>query len=218
MQFAVLPGAGRVRFVPTVREAAFDLFRAHGMTAMFGNPGSTELPMLADFPGDFRYVLALQEAVAVGMADGFAQASGAPAHVNLHTAPGLGNAMGAIFNAQANKSPLLITAGQQVRAHITMQANLTNPDAIRVPHPFVKWSYEPPRAQDVVPALGRAIHQASLPPAGPVFLSIPMDDWTVEADEAEVRQAIARRVTGRAVADPEEVAALAARLEAANNP
>ena len=135
--------------MPTVREAAFDLLRAHGMTTMFGNPGSTELPMLADFPEDFRYVLALQEAVAVGMADGFAQASGTVGHVNLHTAPGVGNAMGAIFNAQANKAPLLVTAGQQVRAQMTYQANLTNRDATRMPHPLVKWSYEPPRAQDV---------------------------------------------------------------------
>jgi benzoylformate decarboxylase len=204
--------------VPNVREAAFELFRARGMTTIFGNPGSTELPMLHEYPPDFRYILGLQEAVVVGMADGYAQASGRIAHANLHTAPGVGNAMGAIFNAQANKTPLLLTAGQQVRAHVTMQANLTNRDATRVPHPFVKWSYEPPRAQDVVAALGRAIHQASLPPAGPVFLSIPMDDWGVEADEGEVRQAIARRVTGRAVADPEEVAALASRLEAATNP
>src|SRR3954471_1047964 len=125
------------------------------MTTIFGNPGSTELPMLADFPDDFRYVLGLQEAVAVGMADGYAQAAGLPTHVNLHTAPGLGNAMGAIFNAQANKSPLLVTAGQQVSEQITLQANLTNKDATRVPHPYVKWSFEPPRAQDVVSALAR---------------------------------------------------------------
>ena len=110
----------------TVREATFDLLRAHGMTTIFGNPGSTELPMLADFPEDFTYVLGLHEAVAVGMADGYAQAAAKPAHVNLHTAPGVGNAIGAIFNAQANKSPLLITAGQQVRAHITIEASLTN--------------------------------------------------------------------------------------------
>src|SRR5438105_13385797 len=189
----------------SVREAAFELFRNHGMTTIFGNPGSTELPMLADFPDDFRYVLALQEAVAVGMADGFAQASGAPAHVNLHTAPGLGNAMGAIFNAQANKAPLLITAGQQVRAHVTMQANLTNRDAIRVPHPFVKWSYEPPRAEDVPAALARGIHHASLPPAGPAFVSIPMDDWTVTVDDGDVRRAVARSVSGPAAADPQAV-------------
>ena len=101
----------------SVRDVSFELFREHGMTTIFGNPGSTELPMLAEFPDDFRYVLGLQEAVAVGMADGYAQASGRPAHVNLHTAPGVGNGMGAIFNAQANHSPLLVTAGQQVRAH-----------------------------------------------------------------------------------------------------
>src|SRR5512134_3658120 len=119
------------------------------MTTMFGNPGSTELPMLAGFPGDFRYVLGLQEAVVVGMADGYAQASGRPALVNLHTAPGVGNAMGAIFNAHANRSPLVITAGQQVRAMMTMEALLTNRDATTLPRPAVKWSYEPPRAQDV---------------------------------------------------------------------
>ena len=91
----------------TVREATFELLRARGMTTIFGNPGSTELPMLADYPDDFRYVLGLQEAVVVGMADGYAQASGNVGHVNLHTAPGVGNAMGAIFNAQANHAPLL---------------------------------------------------------------------------------------------------------------
>ena len=113
----------------TVREATFELFRAHGMTTIFGNPGSTELPMLGDFPDDFTYVLGLQELVVMGMADGYAQATGRPTHVNLHTAPGVGNAVGGIFNAQANKSPLVITAGQQVRAQITIEANLTNRDA-----------------------------------------------------------------------------------------
>src|SRR3954449_7422364 len=167
----------------SVREAAFELFRERGMTTVFGNPGSTELPMLADFPDDFTYVLGLQEAVAVGMADGFAQASGRPTLVNLHTAPGVGNAMGAIFNAQANHSPLVITAGQQARSLVTVQANLTNRDAARVPHPFVKWSYEPPRAQDVPHAIARAIHHASLPPRGPAFVSIPMDDWHAEVDD-----------------------------------
>ena len=204
--------------MPTVREAAFDLFRAHGMTTMFGNPGSTELPMLADFPGDFRYVLGLQEAVVVGMADGFAQASGKTTVVNLHTAPGVGNAMGAIFNAQANHSPLLITAGQQARAQITLQANLTNRDATRMPHPLVKWSYEPPRAEDVPLALAHGAHLAGLAPRGPVFVSLPMDDWYAEVDEADARAAIERQVTGRATADPEAVRALAERLDAAQNP
>ncbi len=204
--------------MPTVRDASFDLFRAHGMTTMFGNPGSTELPMLADFPSDFRYVLGLQEAVVVGMADGYAQASGRTTLVNLHTAPGVGNAMGAIFNAQANHSPLLITAGQQTRAQMTIQANLTNRDAIRMPQPLVKWAYEPPRAEDVPLALARGAHLASLPPRGPVFVSVPMDDWGAEVDEADAREAIARRVTGRAMADPEAVRGVAERLDAASNP
>src|SRR5215208_4350894 len=143
------------------------------MTTMFGNPGSTELPMLHDFPEDFRYVLGLQEAVVVGMADGYAQASGKPTLVNLHTAPGVGNAMGAIFNAQANKSPLVIT---------------------------------------------RATHVASLPPRGPAFVSIPMDDWAAEVDDGDVGQAIARSVSGRASADPELVRSLAERLAQARNP
>ncbi|MSO40399.1 MAG: benzoylformate decarboxylase [Solirubrobacterales bacterium] len=202
----------------TVREATYELLREQGMTTIFGNPGSTELPMLAEFPDDFNYVLGLQEAAVVGMADGYAQASGKVTHVNLHTAPGVGNAMGAIFNAQANHAPLLITAGQQVRAQMTMQANLTNRDAARVPHPFVKWSYEAARAEDVPLAIARGIHVASLPPKGPAFVSIPMDDWKAEVPEAEAAQAIARKVGGRAVADPDAVAALAARLTAASSP
>src|SRR3954468_4029031 len=171
----------------SVRDATYELLRRHGMTTVFGNPGSTELPMLKSFPDDFRYVLGLHEAVVVGMADGFAQASGQVAHANLHTAPGVGNAGGAIFNAQANKAPLLITAGQQVRSLMTMHALLTNRDATTVPQPFVKWSYEPPRAQDVPHALAQAIHRPRLAPAGPAFVSIPMDDWGVEVDAAATR-------------------------------
>src|SRR5437868_7169694 len=167
--------------MPSVREQTFELLRARGMTTIFGNPGSTELPMLRDFPEDFSYVLGLQELVVVGMADGYAQASGRPTHVNLHTAPGVGNAVGGIFNAQANKSPLVITAGQQVRAHVTMEANLTNRDPTVGPQPYVKWAHEPPRPQDVPGALGRAIHHATLPPRGPVFVSLQVADWAVEA-------------------------------------
>jgi benzoylformate decarboxylase len=201
----------------SVREVTFELFREHGMTTIFGNPGSTELPMLAEFPDDFRYVLGLHETVAVGMADGYAQASGGPAHVNLHTAPGVGNGMGAIFNAQANHSPLVVTAGQQVRAHITMQANLTNRDATRVVHPFVKWSFEPPRAQDVPHALARAIHTASLAPRGPAFVSLPMDDWNMEAEEAS-GAVVSRTSEPRSGPDPDAIKALAKRLEEASSP
>jgi benzoylformate decarboxylase len=202
----------------TVLEVTRDLMRRRGMTTVFGNPGSTELAFLADYPDDFSYVLGLQEAVVVGMADGFAQASRRPTLVNLHTAPGVGNAMGGIFNAQANKSPLVITAGQQARELMTVQANLTNRDAARMPHPLVKWSYEPPRAEDVPLALARAAHVATLPPAGPVFVSIPMDDWGVPVDAEAAEHAIGRLVTGRATADPDVVRDLARRLADARNP
>jgi benzoylformate decarboxylase len=204
--------------MPTVRDASLDLLRRHGMTTIFGNPGSTELPMLADFPDDFRYFLGLQEAVAVGMADGYAQASGNVGHVNLHTAPGVGNGMGAIFNAQANHTPLLVTAGQQARELITLQANLTNRDATRMPHPLVKSSFEPPRAQEVPLALGRAIHLASSPAKGPTFVSIPMDDWAAEVDEEAVRAAIDRTVTARPGPDATSLDRVAARLEGASSP
>ena len=204
--------------MPTVREAVFDMLRARGMTTIFGNPGSTELPMLRDFPDDFRYVLGLQEAVAVGMADGYAQASGVTTQVNLHTAPGVGNGMGAIFNARANKSPLLVTAGQQARELMTLEANLTNRDAARMPHPLVKWSYEPPRAEDVPHAIARATHLAGLPPRGPAFVSIPMDDWGAEVDAGAVRHQTTRTVDGRTAPSPDEVGALAERLSAASNP
>src|SRR3954451_2237211 len=202
----------------TVREAVFDLLRERGMTTIFGNPGSTELPMLQDYPDDFRYVLGLQEIVAVGMADGFAQASGRPAHVNLHTAPGVGNGMGAIFNARANKAPLLVTAGQQSRSLMTLQANLTNKDATRMPHPLVKWSYEPPRAEDVPHAIARGAYLAGLPPRGPVFVSIPMDDWDADVDEAAVQHQTTRMVDGRAAPDPTAVRELARRVEGAARP
>jgi benzoylformate decarboxylase len=204
--------------VASVREASYDLFRKHGLTTVFGNPGSTELPFLSGFPDDFRYVLGLQEAVVVGMADGFAQASQHPTLVNLHTAPGVGNAMGAIFNARENKSPLVITAGQQVRPMITMEALLTNRDATILPRPVVKWSYEPPRADAVPAALARACHLAAAPPRGPVFVSIPMDDWSAAADEPAARQVTGRAVTARAAPDPQAVAGLAARIASASNP
>lgn len=202
----------------TVREAAYELLRSRGMTTFFGNPGSTELAFLQDFPDDFDYVLGLQESSAVAMADGFAQISRAPVLVNLHTSPGVGHAMGAIFNARANKSPLVVTAGQQARNVITMEATLTNRDAVTLPRPLVKHSYEPPRAQDVPVALARAIHLADTGPRGPVFLSIPMDDWEAECEEWELRPALDRKVATRTAPDPEALRDLAKALQAARNP
>ncbi len=203
----------------TVREAALELLRRRGMTTIFGNPGSTELPMLAELPEDFKFVLGLQEASVVGIADGYSQASGRPAFVTLHTAPGLGNAMGAIFNAQANKASLVIFAGQQRRSLMTLQANLTNRDAVQMPHPLVKWSYEPPRAQDVPHALARAIHLASLPPRGPTFLSVPMDDWNVELEsDQDARMQGTRDVSSAGLPSREVLERLAQRLAGASRP
>ncbi|MBE7201421.1 MAG: benzoylformate decarboxylase, partial [Parafilimonas terrae] len=160
--------------MPTVRETFYDVMRDLGLTTVFGNPGSTEENFLERFPSDFRYVLALQEASVIGIADGYAQATGKPAFVNLHTAPGLGNALGNIATASMNKTPLIVTAGQQTREMMLMEPWLSNVDATNFPRPHVKWSYEPVRPQDVPAALMRAYATAVQPPQGPVFLSLPL--------------------------------------------
>src|SRR5215210_9376661 len=129
----------------TVREVTFDLMRELGMTTVFGNPGSTELPFLQDFPEDFRYILGLQEATVLGMADGYAQGTRQAALVNLHTGPGLGNAMGAMVTAWHNRTPLVVTAGQQDRRHIALEPLLTG-SLVDLARPYVKRSHEPYRA------------------------------------------------------------------------
>jgi hypothetical protein len=140
----------------TVWAATYDLLRSLGLTTVFGNPGSTEQPFLKNFPTDFEYILALQEASAVAMADGFAQATGRPVLVNLHTSAGTGNGMGNIMTAFQNKTPLIITAGQQTTEMIICDPLLTNRDETMLPRPYVKWSYEPKRAEDVPRAIMRA--------------------------------------------------------------
>jgi len=119
----------------TVRDAVIDFARRVGMTSVFANPGSTELPMFRDFPADFRYVLGLQEAVVVGMADGYAQATGNAALVNLHSAAGVGNAMGNIFTAFRNRTPLVVTAGQQARSILPFDPFLAATQATELPKP-----------------------------------------------------------------------------------
>jgi benzoylformate decarboxylase len=196
----------------TVREVTLGLLRELGVTTVFGNPGSTELPFLKDFPDDFTYVLGLQEASVLGMAEGFAQATGNAALVNVHTAPGLGNAMGALVNAYHNKTPLLVTAGQQDRRHVSLEPLLTG-RLVELAKPYVKRSHEPLRAEDVPREILRAYHTAMQPPRGPVFLSIPMDDWEAEAEPLE-----ARPVSYRTVADPEALEGVAEVLSEARNP
>ena len=205
----------------TVRHAVIDLFRSHGLTTWFGNPGSSELSILEDFPSDFRYVLGLQEMVPVGMADGYAQITRHPAVVNLHTAPGMGNAQGALYNAFVNKTPLIVTAGNQRRNMQNQYCLLTNVDATTVPKPFVKWAAEPATASEVPAVLAHAIHLAQAPPMGPVFVSLPMDDMAVELDDAEIASTTVvreRQVTHHA-AFPDHIAAdIAARIDAATSP
>jgi len=161
----------------TVREAAFAVFRHFGVDALFGNPGSTELPMLQAMPDDIAYVLGLNEAVVIAMADGYAQASRRPALVNLHSAAGTGNALGNLFTSFRNGTPLVITAGQQARALLPFDPFLGAERASEFPRPYVKWALEPARPEDVPAALVRAFHMAMTPPTGPVFVSVPVDDW-----------------------------------------
>lgn len=146
----------------TIHSAAYTLLRRHGMTTIFGNPGSNELPFLKSFPEDFQYVLGLHEGAVVSMADGYALASGKPAFVNLHAAAGTGNGMGALTNSWYSHSPLVITAGQQVRPMIGVEAMLANVDAVQLPKPLVKWSYEPANAQDVPRALSQLFTMPTL--------------------------------------------------------
>ncbi|MGW4461175.1 benzoylformate decarboxylase [Micromonospora sp. NPDC004704] len=198
----------------TVRDATYDLLRQLGLTTVFGNPGSTEEPFLGHFPDDFSYVLALQEASAVAMADGYAQATGEPAHVNLHTAPGTGNAMGNLITAWHNKTPLIVTAGQQAREMLLIEPRLTSVRATELAQPYVKWSYEPVRAQDIPAALMRAYSMAVQPPAGPVFLSLPLDDWHQPADPPPQLRQVSRRYA----ADPQRLAHFADLLAESANP
>ncbi|MGQ3674832.1 benzoylformate decarboxylase [Xanthobacter sp. TB0139] len=198
----------------TVRSVTYDLLRQLGLTTFFGNPGSTEETFLKDFPADFTYHLALQEASAIAMADGYAQATGKPALVNVHTAAGLGNAMGNLITAALNKTPLIVTAGQQTREMLLMEPWLTNVEATRLPQPWVKWSYEPSRAEDVPGAFMRACATAMQAPCGPVFLSLPLDDW----DKPMQAPAVVRTVSHRIAPDPARLMEFAEILSAARSP
>ncbi|MFR9780677.1 benzoylformate decarboxylase [Micromonospora sp. MS34] len=198
----------------TVRDTTYDLLRDLGLTTVFGNPGSTEETFLQDFPADFRYVHALHEASAVGMADGYAQATGRPAHVNLHTAPGTGNGMGNLVTAWHNKTPLIVTAGQQTREMLLIEPRLASRRAAELTQPYVKWSHEPARAQDIPAAFMRAYATAVQPPSGPVFLSLPMDDWRQPAD----RPPQVRTVSTRTAPDPDRLRGFAEVLAGSRAP
>ncbi len=197
----------------TVKQATHDLLRAFGIRKVFGNPGSTELPFLGDWPGDIDYVLGLQEAAVIGMADGYAQATRNAGFVNLHSAAGVGNALGNIFTAYRNQTPLVITAGQQARSILPLQPFLYAERASEFPRPYVKFAIEPARAEDVPAAIARAYYVAMQPPCGPTFVSVPIDDWTHPAQPVE-----ARSVTRELHPDPDAIKGLAAALAASQHP
>lgn len=172
----------------TVREAFFDFCRSVGMTTVFGNPGSTELRMFRDFPEDFAYVLALQETVAVAAAAGHSLGTGNATLVSLHSAGGVGHSLGAVFNAYRDRVPVVVVAGQQSRAMLPTHPFLGADEPAQFPRPYVKWSRQPERAEDVPAALAEAYRVAMTPPCGPVFLSIPEDDWDRPAEPVPHRE------------------------------
>ncbi|MFL4984672.1 MAG: thiamine pyrophosphate-binding protein, partial [Xanthobacteraceae bacterium] len=198
------------------KRAFLDILRQEGVEILFGNPGTTELPLMDALAVDneLHYVLGLQEAAVMAMADGYAQASGKLAVVNLHVAPGLGNAMGMLYDAQKAASPILLTAGQH-----DQQFNATEPilwaDLPPIARPFVKWSSEVRRLQDLPRLVHRAAKTALAPPSGPVFLSLPGDVLQAEAD---IDLLGPTRVAPRLRGDPAAVEEAAALLAAAKNP
>jgi benzoylformate decarboxylase len=198
------------------KQAFLAMLKQEGVSVMFGNPGTTELPLmdgLAREPG-IHYVLALQEAVAIAMADGYAQASGGLAAVNVHVSPGLGNAMGMLYDAQKSGAPMLLTAGQH-----DQRFNVTEPilwsDLPPIARPFVKWATEARRLEDLPRIVHRAAKTALAHPTGPVFLSLPVDVLNAERD---IELGAPTRVAPRVVGDRAAVARAAELLAKAERP
>ncbi|SFA84069.1 benzoylformate decarboxylase [Amycolatopsis marina] len=197
----------------TVRDVTRDLLRELGLTTVFGNPGTTEIPFLTGWPGDFRYVLGLQESVVVAMADGYAQAGRRPVLVNLHSAGGVGHGLGHVFTAYRNHTPMIVLAGQQVRSLLPGEPFLGATDATTFPRPYVKWSSEPARAQDVPAAIAHAFHVSTQHPQGPTFVSVPADDWDAETTPVSTRP----RIPGFGP-DPAAIQELATALDSSRRP
>jgi benzoylformate decarboxylase len=198
------------------KRAFLDLLKQEGVTVMFGNPGTTELPLMDAFAveHDIRYILGLQEAALMAMADGYAQASGDLAVLNLHVAPGLGNAMGMLYDAMKANAPVLVTAGQQDLEYIVTEPVLTA-DLPTLARPFVKWAAEVHRAEDLPRYVHRAVKTALAPPTGPVFLALPGD---VLKNDADIDLLEPTRVAPRLRGDAAAVAAAADMLAKAERP
>ena len=200
----------------TGRSAFLQLLVDEGVTHLFGNPGTTELPIMEVVPQfpQLKFVLGLQEAVVVAMADGYARASQRLTAANVHVAPGLGNAMGALYNARFSGSPIILTAGQQEQGHGLREPLLYAP-LVPVAQPFVKWAVEVTRVEDLPLIVRRAAKLALTPPTGPVFISLPGD---ILEQQAELDMGRPTRVDARTRPSDEALARVAARLLAARNP
>ncbi|TBH16056.1 thiamine pyrophosphate-binding protein [Thermus thermamylovorans] len=192
------------------RESAHRWLQEREISFVFGNPGSTELPFLLGLEKASRYVLALHEGVAVAMAEGYAQASGQVAFVNLHAAPGLGNAIGALYSALKNRSPLLVTVGHQDRRHLFREPLLSGP-LLEMARSVSKAVWEVHRGEDLPEALERAYHLALTPPRGPVVAVLPMDLWEEEAAPPRLKTLLPPGA-------PQGLEALASALSRAENP
>jgi benzoylformate decarboxylase len=186
------------------KQAFLQILKQEGVSLMFGNPGTTELPLMDGLAREpsIRYVLALQEAVAIAMADGYAQASGGLAAVNVHVAPGLGNAMGMLYDAQKAGAPMLLTAGQHDQS-FTVTEPILWADLPPVARPFVKWATDVRRLEDLPRLVRRATKTALAQPTGPVFLSLPVDVLNAERDlDLGAPTRVAPRIVGdRAAVD-----------------
>jgi len=200
----------------TGRSAFLTLLKDEGITHLFGNPGTTELPImhaLKDHP-DLTYVMAMQESLVVAIADGFSRASGRLVACNVHVAPGLGNAMGSLYNAQFTGTPMILTAGQQEQGHGLMEPLLYGP-LVRMAEPLVKWAVEVTRLEDLPRIVRRAAKVATTPPTGPVFISLPGD---ILNSEAGIELGRSTRVDTRVRPSDEALNTLAARLLKAERP
>lgn len=185
---------------------------ASGVTAIFGNPGTTENPLLeslADYP-QLPYYVALQESIATCAANYYSQATNSPSLVNLHVAPGLGNAIGMMFGALKACSPVLITAGQQ-DTRMRLREPLLSHDLVAMAKPVTKWSGEPRHADEIAPMLREAIRIAMTPPRGPVFMSMPVDVFSAETSVTDVRPDVKVRLPGADAAQLEQLVALLKR-------
>ena len=198
------------------RQAFIELLQGEGVTHLFGNPGTTELPIMQAMPDypEVRFVLGLQESVVVAMADGFARASRRLTAATVHVAPGLGNAMGALYNAKFSGSPIIVTAGQQEQGHGLLEPLLYEP-LPPIAAPLVKWSVEVGRVEDLPRIMHRAAKIALTPPTGPVFISLPGD---ILNQRAEIEMGRSVRVDVRTRPSDEALGELARVLLAARRP